>query len=131
MNPRYRNIFIAIIAIALLLGAWLVLRDDTSETFSDDNSVELQDNEIEVTGTISCLPSAVEIPEEDCIKSVRGDDGKIYALNTIEVNSLERTMPEGTKVRAIGIFEPANTSIDESSGFTYDGVLVVRILQRR
>lgn len=131
MNPRYRNIAIGL-ALLAVVGGFLVFRDGSSETYSgnDDASAKLKDNEIQVTGVIACLPYNAGVSATDCVKSIRGDDGKVYALNTIKINGAERNYAEGQKVLAIGVYEPANTSVDDASVFKYDGVLVVRSLKK-
>jgi len=134
MNSN-RNKKLSIIAIAILVlgvAGLLFLRNDSYEIEGPDAlKVEPRGDEIEVAGTVACLPFRVNIPEEDCVKAIKGDDGKIYALDTINVRGIENLYPIGAEVIAIGTFEPANKSIDESSGFTYDGVLTVRSIQPR
>lgn len=128
------RIFLVVLVLALLVGGFFAFRGNNSEEYVDDEpstSLKAEAGEIEVLGVISCLPYSRGSSDADCVKALKGDDGKTYALNSVKVDGIERTMPEGTEVLAIGVFEPANTTIDESSAFSYDGVLVVRILKRR
>lgn len=106
--------------------------DSVSEsTDNESDAVEAREGEISVTGVISCLTYRSATPGQSCVKALKGDDGKMYALNSAAVNGIEIAMPEGTKVSAIGVFEPANTSVDDSSVFRYDGVLVLSSLKKR
>ena len=135
-NTWYRSkAFLIVVLIAVVVGGYLIFRgngsDDTSVPKIDIASEELKTGEIEVNGKIACLPYSSNIADESCVKGVKGDDGKMYALDSIAVKYAETDMKEGTKVVAIGTFEPANTSVNDSSVFVYDGVLVVRVLQRR
>src|SRR3989344_189298 len=128
MNSRYKTILIALLALMLSGAGGFLLRDggDSDEIENDDSSaVTVEKDEIEVKGIIACLPYNITIAGQECVKGVKGDDGKMYALNTVT------PFAEGTKVTAIGVFQPANTSVDDSSSFKYDGVLVVRSLKAR
>ena len=129
MNSRYKLILIIVLALALI-GAGVFLFRDDSDSEGDSNNdgssaVTVDEGETEVKGVIACLPYSITIAGQECVKGVKGDDGKMYALNTVT------PLTEGTKVTAIGVFQPANTSVDDSSSFKYDGVLVVRSLKAR
>jgi hypothetical protein len=129
MTPWYKNrIFIAVlILLALLIGGWAVTRFNGPAGDNDtDTSLEEEGDEITVSGTIACLPYRINVAGQQCVKGIKGDDGKVYALNS--PRGLESKMSEGTEVMAVGRFEPADISVDESSVFVYDGVLVVRSL---
>jgi hypothetical protein len=128
MTLWYKNrIFIAVLVLlALLIGGWAVTRLNGPATDNSDTSLEEEGDEITVSGTIACLPYRINVAGQACVKSIKGDDGKVYALNS--PRGLESKMSEGTEVMAVGRFEPADISIDESSVFVYDGVLVVRSL---
>ena len=135
MNSRYKTILIALLAL-LLIGVGVFLfkggsDSDESSNNDDSSAVTVEKGETEVTGTIACLPYRITIVGQECVKGVKGDDGKMYALNSISVNAIENTMSEGMKVVAIGVFQPANREVDDSSVFKYDGVLVIRILEKQ
>lgn len=126
------RIFIALILLAaLIIGGFLLSKDKPSDSSRDkDNDIaETKGDEVTVSGIIACLPYRINISGQECVKSIKGDDGKVYALNSPK--GLENAMNDGTKVTAIGVFQPADTSVDDSSAFVYDGVLVVRTLQRQ
>ena len=136
MKLWYKNpIFLIILALILIGGGMLLFRDggeNSGDTDNNDNtSTTVREGEVEVMGEIACLPYSVNVAGQECVKGVKGDDGKMYALNSISVNALENTMSEGTKVTAIGVYQPANVSVSDSSSFEYDGVLVLRSLKKR
>ena len=125
MNPWYKNrITLAIAALVVLVVGGLVVSNMNNDESGTDNErvSETREGEISVKGTIECLPNSGT--GENCVKAVRGEDGKVYALNTLT------DLKIGTKVSAVGTFEPRAAS-EESGTFQYDGVLVVRSLQVR
>lgn len=125
----------------MFLGALLVLvvggfflfgrSDDNGSAGRDNDDVELREDEISVNGVIECLPYKAATAGQGCVKGIRGDDGKMYALNSITLNGVENTMSEGQKVTGVGEFEPADMSVDDSSVFRYDGVLILSSLRKR
>ena len=127
----HRNKIPLIVLIALLLigGVWLI-KGSGGGYQETGFSEEARSGEIKVTGNISCLPYSAGVSNKDCVKALRGDDGKMYSLNTIDVGDIETSYSEGQKVEAIGVYQPANTSVDDSSVFQYDGVLVLRKLKK-
>jgi hypothetical protein len=133
MNQWYKNkIFLGVLLVLVVGGFFLFGRsDDNGRNSRDDDEVELRGNEISIKGTIECLPYKAATAGQGCVKGVRGEDGKMYALNSITLNGIENTINEGQKVTAVGEFEPADTSVDDSSVFTYDGVLVLSSLRKR
>jgi hypothetical protein len=133
MNQWYKNKVLLIAILVLVVGGFFLFggSDEESSDQENGNVVELREGEIEVKGVITCLPFRAATPGQGCVKAVKGDDNKMYALNSIEVKAIELTMNEGTKVTAIGTFEPADTSVDDSSVFLYDGVLVLRSLKKQ
>lgn len=132
MNQWYKNKAILAAILVLVVGGFFLFggSDDNGRNGGNEET-ELREGEISVSGTIECLPYKAATPGQGCVKGVRGDDGKMYALNSIKVNAIENTMNEGQKVTAIGVFEPADTSVDDSSVFRYDGVLVLSSLRPR
>lgn len=97
--------------------------DSAGDRNDESNDVaEVQSGEIEVKGTIACLVNGGT--GENCVKGVKGDDGKMYALNIFTDLKL------GTKVTAYGKYEPAAANA-EAGTFQYDGVLNVRTLLPR
>jgi hypothetical protein len=134
MNPWQQNKALWVLILLLVLGGYFLFRGgDASdrEMPREDEEVEVGEDEISVNGTITCLTFRSATPEQDCVKALKGDDNKMYALNSTGVNGAELSMPEGTKVTAVGVFEPANTSVDDASVFRYDGVLILSSLKRR
>lgn len=133
MYPK-NKIIALVLLVLILVGGFLLFRGGDSEDRESNEpakSAELRGGEIKVSGTISCLPYKSTGGDQTCVKALKGDDGKVYALNTINSKGSEANMEQGTKVTAVGVFEAANTSVDDSSVFSYDGVLVVRLLEKR
>jgi hypothetical protein len=133
MDAWYKN-RTAVVATALLLGVigYFLFRNGHHNSSSPKEAIsDVRSGEIEVKGIIACLPYRVATRGQECVKSIKGDDGKNYALNSIDVKGVENTMKEGTKVVGVGTFEEANTSVDDSSVFRYDGVLVLSSLTTR
>lgn len=127
MHHSKNRIYLAVAAVAvLLLVGWLLFRNG-----SDNNGIPepVAGQEITVLGEITCLPYHINVAGQDCVKGILGVDGKIYALNSPK--ALERAFGEGEDVTAVGIYEPANTSFDDSSVFDYDAVLVLSKLEGR
>jgi hypothetical protein len=124
-NPWYRNrtwIAVAVLLI-LIVGGWMAFRggNNGGDDRDDESSevAEARSGEIKIVGTIACLPNSGT--GEDCVKGIKGDDNKMYALNSLT------QLKVGTKVTALGKFEPA-TSNAESGTFQYDGVLTARTI---
>jgi hypothetical protein len=129
----YQNKGVWALILVLVVGSFFLFGgpDNNGGSEQEDDEVELREGEISVNGVIECLPYKAATAGQGCVKAVRGDDGKVYALNSIKVNSVENSMNEGQKVTAIGEFEPADTSVDDASVFVYDGVLVLSSLKKR
>lgn len=128
MNNWYKNRTVAalVLLLVLLLGGWLVMRggDNDGEIKENESSevAEVKTGEIKVEGVIACLPNSGT--GENCVKGVKGDDNKMYALNIFT------DLKIGAKVTAYGKYEPA-TKNAEAGTFQYDGVLDVRTLLPR
>lgn len=132
MQEWYKNkVFLGVILVLVVSGFFLFGSSKDNDSTRDNDEVEIGENEISVNGVIACLPYRSATPGQGCVKGVRGDDGKMYAVNSITLNGIENTMDEGQKVTAVGEFEPADTSVDDSSVFRYDGVLVLSSLKKR
>lgn len=132
MNTWYKNkLIIAAAAILIVGGFFLFKSDSTSDEIAKDLEGDVEQGEMIVKGEIACLPYRSATPGQGCVKGVKGDDGKFYALNSIAVRNIENSMEEGTEVTAIGVFEEADTTVNDSSVFRYDGVLVVRKLEAK
>ena len=132
MNQWYKNkLFLGALLLLGIGGFFLFGGSDNGGVEREDDEVALREDEISVDGTIECLPYKAATAGQGCVKGVRGDDGKMYALNSVSLNAIENTMNEGQKVTAVGEFEPADTSVDDSSVFRYDGVLVLSSLRKR
>lgn len=136
MNTWYKDKLILLVLLALIVGGFLLFRsgsnnDSNSSTDESTNVSEVRSGEVEVKGAIACLPYRTVSAGQACVKAIKGDDGKVYALSSAEVRGVENTMSEGTKVTGIGTYQPANTSVDDGSAFNYDGVLVLRTLKTR
>ncbi len=133
MNQWYKNKALLAVLAVLVVGGFFLFRGDEQpdSVREDDKKVEVKEGEVSVTGTITCLTYRAAAAGQDCVKALLGDDGKMYALNSTEVNGAELSMPEGTKVTAVGKFEVADTTVDDSSVFKYDGVLVLSSLKRK
>ncbi len=131
MNTWYKNkIILAVVVLVLVVVGYLLFKGN-SEVNSYADMTEVRSGEIKVEGVISCLPYRIATAGAECVKSLKGDDGKDYALSSADVKGVENTMSEGTKVTAVGVFEQADTSVDDSSVFRYDGVIVLRTLKTR
>jgi hypothetical protein len=122
----------------IVIIVWIIIAngnntDDVEyiETTLTETVFEPAGEEIVVIGKIACLQSSDKPSgdERNCVKSIAGDDGKIYALNTIRISGAWRDIDIGEKVKAIGIFTPKGASTSESGRFKYDGVLDVRAVQ--
>jgi hypothetical protein len=131
MNQWYKNKGLWALILVIAIGGFFLFggSDDSSDTANQN--LNLGEGQIAVKGEIACLPYRSATPGQGCVKGIMGDDGKVYALNSIAVRNIENSMEEGTEVTAIGTFEPANTTVDDSSVFRYDGVLVVSSLQEK
>lgn len=129
----YKNRIVWVIVALVLIGGFFLFRNG-AERGADTESEEVGETaagEVSVLGVIFCLPYKTPEPGQGCVKAVKGDDGKVYALSSAKVRGVENLMPEGAKVSAIGKFEPADTSVDDASVFVYDGVLVLSSLRPR
>ena len=133
MNNSHKNklLLIVLAAILILGGIFLFRGGDSEEVEEISDSPTVREGEVVVEGEITCLPYTRLVADSECVKAIEGEDGKIYALDSTEVRGAENALKEGTEVTAIGVFVPANTSVDESSVFSYDGVLTLRTLKRR
>lgn len=132
MNSNYKNIVWAVLVLVVIIGGYYMFKgtnDSAGDKMMSDVSVPA--GEISVNGVIACLPYKAATAGQGCVKSVKGDDGKVYALNSLKVNNAEMEMDEGTKVTAVGAFQPADASNSDSSVFSYDGVLVLSSLLKR
>lgn len=132
----YKNKLVIFLLVVVLVAGGLVLFKGNGEKTSSAGpetvvNSQPQSGEITVNGTISCLPYVISIEGESCVKALKGDDGKVYALNSLKVGGKESQMSEGTKVTAIGTFDKADTSVDDAKVFKYDGVLNLRVLNTR
>jgi hypothetical protein len=128
-----RGLIITVLILVVLLGGLLYWkRHSTNATgpSSSLSSADLRPHEVLVKGTIECLPYKATSPsiDQECVKGIRGSDGKIYALDSTLVNGREELMSVGTPVQAIGIYTPAAAGSEELGVWNYDGVLQVRIL---
>lgn len=131
MKQWYDNkILWALLVILVVGGFFLFNRSEVSDSAMTSEEVEVNEGEMSVTGVVACLPYRVATPGQDCVKALKGDDGKMYALNSTSLKAPELNMALGTKVRAVGVFEAANTSVDDSSVFRYDGVLILSSLKK-
>ena len=129
-NTTFRShykIIIALAVVALLVAILLITggQGESDEGTGDITKAELNEGEIRVTGTITCLPVPTAA-SEDCIKAIKGNDGKIYALDTTEGGGGIAFINDGKRVTAVGTYSTVDTSSEESGIFEYDGVLKVR-----
>jgi hypothetical protein len=132
MNNWYKNKLIILVAAVLIIGGFFFFKNDgSSDEAAKALESDVEQGEILVMGEIACLPYKSATPGQGCVKGIQGNDGKFYALNSIAVRNAENSMEEGTNVTAIGVFQEANTSVNDSSVFRYDGVLVVRTLEAK
>lgn len=135
MNQWYNNKTVWVVIVLLVIGGLFLFNSGNKENKESDTAIdeqgEVREGEILVMGSIACLPYRSGSTNDGCVKALKGDDGKMYALNSTAVRGLELSLPEGTKVSATGKFEVANTSVDDSSVFVYDGVLVLSSLKRQ
>lgn len=130
-----RNLAIAVVAIALIGGGYLLKNSGVPQvaTNTDANlalvSFEPRTGEIDATGSLACTPykSGAEIKAGECIMGLRGDDGKFYSLDTTK---MENARGENlSKVRVIGTFVATDTENPEVGDYAYDGVITVRAIE--
>lgn len=126
------KIFLAVLAVLMVTGL-VMWNNKASEIKQIEEGMiaELQEGEILVRGEIACLPFKEENAGGDCVKGIKGEDDRLYALDSLKVRRAEANMEVGTEVLATGLFEPANPQIGESAAFLYDGVLVLSGLEVR
>lgn len=127
------------IAVVLLLGGFLLFKGrDAGKIGGSVTSGELKrtdprSGEIVVEGKLGCLPlKSGETPSGDtCIVGLVGNDNKYYAIDTANVEVLEKGIDIDTTVRIIGKYVEADTDNAEAGIFTYDGVITVRVMQNQ
>lgn len=131
-NQWYKNKGFLLVLALLLVGGFFLFKGEDSDADEEDNTVvEVQAGEVEIKGEIACLYYENATAGQGCVKALKGDDGKMYALNSLAVRGAENEMAVGTKVTAVGKLEKANTSVNDSSVFTYDALLVLSSIQKR
>ena len=129
MIHHHKNKVYAVIAVVVIvLGGWMLFKNNPSGSTVEETEM-VAGQRITVVGEITCLPYHINVAGQGCVKGIRSIDGKIFALNSPK--GLENKLGDGTKVNAMGTYEPANTSFDESSVFEYDAVLVLEKLDTR
>ncbi len=135
MKTWYKNkIVIAVIVLGLLLIGWFTLPEKQETVVESGNNassaLEKTEGGVRVVGDIACLPYRNANKNDGCVKGIKDDEGRYYAINSFAIKGAENSIPLGTRVVAIGSYEPADTSNSESSIFSYSGVLVVTSLKR-
>lgn len=138
MKNWYQNkILIAVLVLLVLIGGWFLFfgndSDAKEQVLNNDkasSALENHEDGVRVVGQIECLPYRKSTDDEGCVKGIKDEEGRYFALSSIAVKGVENTMPLGTPVVATGVFEPADTSNKESSVFSYEGVLVLKTLKR-
>lgn len=122
------KILLVVVALILIVGGvWFFTRGGSEDVA--DIAAQAENGELTVKGEIICLPYHITVSGQGCVKGIE-DGGTVYALNSMAIENPENDMEEGTKVTAIGIFQPA-VKDKEANVFDYDGVLVVRVLEVR
>ena len=128
-----KNLIIALSVLAVLAIGGLITfstgGDDADK--SGDVAAELREGEVKIMGKIECLPYRIVGANQECVKGIKGDDGRIYAIDSADVGFIENDMEEGTKVQAEGELVAADADNKESSVFSYDGVLELSSLKER
>jgi hypothetical protein len=134
-----RNLTIALAAVVIVGGGYFLYKNGTPDlatnSVSDTAAVvnfEVRTGEVAVTGFFDCTPlkSGEPIKEGECVMGLKGDDGKFYALNTLNMEDARDNKTSNlTRVRAVGSFTPADTTNKEVGNYKYDGVLTVRTIE--
>lgn len=136
----YKNKILWAVVVVVVVG-WAVWHYSGSAPSTDTGTntqteqpavVDLnpKSGEIAVTGKLDCLPlkSGATPTSDNCIIGVKGDDGKIYALNTGSIESFDKGITQESSVKAIGAYAPADQTSDVAKIYKFDGVLTVRVL---
>ncbi len=131
-----RNLAIAVVAIALIGGGYLLTNDakpQVANTNADANlalvTFEARTGEIDATGTLDCTPhkSGKPVAEGECVMGLRADDGKFYSLDTSKMEDAKgETL---AKVRVLGTFVATDAENPEVGDYAYDGVITVRAIE--
>lgn len=134
MNKWYQNkVYLGLgLLVILLIGGFVFFGNRDTEKVSDVSRVleKTEDGNVRVVGQIECLPYKKSSDSQDCVKGIMDGEGRYFAIDSAKVKFVENTMPKGTPVVAVGAYFPADMSADESSVFLYDGVIVLKSLER-
>ncbi|HRH25601.1 MAG TPA: hypothetical protein PLD99_01440 [Parcubacteria group bacterium] len=130
-----RNLAIAVVAIALIGGGYLLKNSDAPKvvTNTDANlalvSFEPRTGEIDATGVLDCTPhkSGKPVAEGECVMGLKADDGKFYSLDTSKMEDAKGSNLE--KVRVLGTFVATDAENPEVGDYAYDGVITVRAIE--
>lgn len=135
-----RNLFVALVAV-VVLATGVVIRTGYDDSGADNNTNEVantaavvnfspRDGEMIVSGSLDCLPlsSGVPLAEGECVMGLRGDDGRFYSLDTLNMEDAWAGGASG-RVNVIGSFESADSGNEEAGGYAYNGVIRVRAIQ--
>jgi hypothetical protein len=133
MNGSNKNKLIIwiLVLIVIIGGGFWITRGGEGSRLSEEDRQALSGDEITVNGTIRCLEYKSEKPDQLCVRGIVGENGVVYAINSVAVKSAELKLGTGTDVVAVGVFEPADSASSESNVFIYDGVLVLSSLKAR
>ncbi len=131
-----KSLLLGLGSLVLIAGGYLLYRDvptlvQESESVNTASVInfEPREGEISITGVFDCTPKKDNKPilEGECVMGLKGDDGKFYSLDT---STMEDAKGENlVRVRAIGVFTPADSSNEEVGDYQYDGVLTVRTIE--
>ena len=131
-----RNLAIAVVAIALIGGGYLLKNNSVPQvvtTPSDTNlalvSFEARTGEIDATGILECTPhkSGKPVAEGECVMGLKADDGKFYSLDTTNMEDAKGDTL--AKVRVLGTFVATDAENPEVGDYAYDGVITVRAIE--
>jgi hypothetical protein len=141
MNPTpwYKNKVVIGVSLAVLVILLAVIIKSGSTIIPNTKPVDLTDSvaalpkstETLITGKLNCLPfrNKQEITTENCVLGLISDDGKAYALDTVGITILSKTLKPQDEVRVVGTLETPAAAVSENA-FDIVGVLAVRALQR-
>ena len=138
-NPWYKNkLAVGMLILALVVLGAIIAKKGTS-ILPSTKPVDLTDKiaaqptatETLITGKLNCLPfrNKQEVTSDNCVLGLISDEGLAYALDTVGITILSKTLQPQDEVRIVGTLETPAADISENA-FDITGVIAVRALQR-
>ncbi|MBX4198970.1 hypothetical protein KW800_01690 [Candidatus Parcubacteria bacterium] len=134
------KIIIGIVALVIIgVGAWYFISHKgngeqiggaVTSSAPETKYTDPKQGEVAVVGAWDCLvrTDGSETTKDNCLFSLKGDDGKVYALDLSKVEVIGKGSDKAAKIRAVGTLGKSSES-DLSGIFNYDAVLAVRVIQ--